>query len=58
MRDWDYRDRFEGPHTFKGEVQDNGSDAGYKTYWKNKETKIKNNLDELYLSFNSWKKCL
>merc|ERR1712166_6314 len=30
MRDWDYRDRFEGSRTFKGEIQDNGSDAGYK----------------------------
>ena len=32
MRDWDYRDRFEGSRTFKGEIQDNGSDAGYKIY--------------------------
>ena len=32
MRDWDYRDRYEGPHTFKGEIQDDGSNAGYKIY--------------------------
>ena len=60
MRDWDYRDRYEGARTHKGEIQDDGSNAGYHIYWnwKIKKPKWKTVLVERYLSFNSWKKCL
>ena len=29
MRNWDYRDRYEGQYTHRGEVQDDGKNAGY-----------------------------
>jgi hypothetical protein len=29
MRNWDYRDRYEGKYTFERPALDNGKDAGY-----------------------------